>query len=152
MAKTLLIYGSLTGNTENISHKIQALCQEKGKEIEVKNVMDAKVEDLTGSYECLVLASSTWDDGQPQTDFNDFIEKVVQVKPNLATKQIAIVGCGDSNYIHFCEATKVIEKIFVNDLGGHKIIETLCIDGYPETESNQTLLKRWVEKLVELID
>ncbi len=152
MAKTLLIYGSLTGNTENISNKVQALCKAKGKEIEIKNAMDADPSDLSGPYQNFILASSTWEDGQPQADFNDFIQKVVTVKPNLVGKKIAILGCGDSNYAHFCGATDIIEKIFVNDLGGKKIIETLRIDGYPETENNQTLLKNWAEKLAELID
>lgn len=152
MANTLLIYGSLTGNTEGVSFKIQEILKEKGKEIEVKNSIDADLNDLTGPYNNFIFACSTWDDGLPQSDFNDFIERIVGSKPSLADKKIAILGCGDSNYVHFCGAADAIEKVFITDLAGKKIIETLRIDGYPETEENQVLLKNWVEKLASLID
>lgn len=152
MANTLLIYGSLTGNTEGVSYKIQAICQGKGKEVEVKNALDADLNDLTGSYNNFIFACSTWDDGLPQADFNDFIERISPAKPSLAGKKIAIVGCGDSNYVHFCGATTILENLFINELGGEKITDTLRIDGYPETEENQATIKNWAEKLADLID
>lgn len=152
MANTLLIYGSLTGNTEGVAHKIQEMSQAKGKEIEVKNALDADIADLTGPHNNFIFASSTWDDGLPQADFADFIERVSASKPSLANKKIAILGCGDSNYTHFCGATEIIEQLFIGEMGGQKIIENLHIDGYPEMEENQAALKNWVDRLVELID
>jgi len=152
MANTLLIYGSLTGNTEGVAHKIQEMSQARGKEIEVKNALDADLADLTGPYSSFIFASSTWDDGLPQADFADFIERVSASKPSLAGKKVAILGLGDSNYVHFCGATETIEQLFIGEMAGQKIIENLRIDGYPEMEENQTALKNWVDKLVELID
>lgn len=152
MANTLLIFGSLTGNTEGVAHKIQEMSQAKGKEIEVKNAIDAGVEDLTGPYTGFIFACSTWDDGLPQADFADFIERINANKPSLAGKKVAILGCGDSNYVHFCGATQILEQTFINEMGGQKVLESLHIDGYPEMEENQAILKNWVDKLVELID
>ncbi len=152
MANTLLIYGSLTGNTEGIAYKLQEFCKTRGKEVEVKNALDADIADLQGAYSTFIFACSTWDDGLCQADFADFIERVNKSQINLAGKKIAILGCGDSNYVHFCGATAIIEKTFVTDMSGAKIIENLHIDGYPETEENQALLNRWMEKLVALID
>ena len=65
---------------------------------------------------------------------------------------MAVIGLGDSNYVHFCGAVNIIEQYFVNELGGQKIIETLRIDGYPEMEENQNLVNNWVEKIATLID
>lgn len=152
MANTLLIYGSLTGNTEGVAYKLQEFCKNKGKNIEVKNAIDADLIDLQGNYDTFIFACSTWDDGLAQADFADFIERVNKGQLNLTGKKIAILGCGDSNYVHFCGATTIIEKVFVTDMGGTKIIETLHIDGYPETEENQTLLNRWTEKLIALLN
>lgn len=152
MANTLLIYGSLTGNTEGVAYKLQELCKTKGKDIEIKNAVDADLTDLQGSHSSFVFACSTWDDGLPQADFADFIERVNKSQLNLAGKKIAILGCGDSNYTHFCGATEIIEKVFIAEMGGTKIIETLRVDGYPATEENQNLLNRWAEKLITLID
>lgn len=152
MTNTLLIYGSLTGNTEGVSYKLQEFFKAKGKEIEVKNAVDADVNDLQGNYNNFIFACSTWDDGLAQADFADFIERVNKSQISLAGKKIAILGCGDSNYTHFCGATSIIEKVFVTEMGGSKIIENLHIDGYPETEENQLAINQWSEKLVDLID
>lgn len=152
MANTLLIYGSLTGNTEGVAYKIQELCKQQSKDIEVKNALDADLVDLTGAYTGFIFACSTWDDGLPETDFNDFIERISSNKPNLAGKKIAVLGCGDSNYVHFCQATEIIEKLFIGEMGGQKIIDTLHVDGYPDMEENQTIIQQWAEKLAALID
>lgn len=152
MANTLLIYGSLTGNTEGVAYSVQGICRAKGKEIDVKNAIDADINDLTGNYSTFIFACSTWDDGLPASDFNDFLERINSVKPSLAGKKIAIFGLGDSNYVHFCSATITMEKAFITDMGGEKIIETMRIDGYPDMEENQAIVKNWAEKLAELID
>jgi len=152
MANTLLIYGSLTGNTEGVAYKLQEFCKSKGKDIEVKNAVDADLTDLQSTYSSFIFACSTWDDGLPQADFVDFIDRINKSQLNLAGKKIAVLGCGDSNYVHFCGATPTIEKTFITDMGGSKIIETLRIDGFPETEENQTRLNQWAEKLVNLLD
>ena len=152
MANTLLIYGSLTGNTEGVAYKLQAFCKTKGKDVEVKNAVDADLTDLQGNYTGFIFACSTWDDGLAQADFADFIERVNKNQVSLAGKKVAILGCGDSNYVHFCGATAIIEKTFITEMGGNKIIDNLHIDGFPETEENQVRYNHWAEKLVILID
>ena len=152
MANTILIYGSLTGNTEGVAFKVQEILREKGKEIEVKNAIDCDLNDLTAPYANFIFACSTWDDGLPASDFNDFIERISSSKPSLAGKKVAILGCGDSNYVHFCGATAIMEKLFITEMSGEKIIETLHIDGYPDMEENQTILRTWSEKLADLIN
>lgn len=152
MANTLLIYGSLTGNTEGVAYKLQVLAQNKGKNIEVKNALDADLADLQGNYTTYIFACSTWDDGLPQADFADFIDRIKPSQIKLNGKKVAILGCGDSNYVHFCGATKIIEQVFVTEMMATKIIETLHLDGFPETEENQTQLQSWAEKLINLLD
>ena len=151
MANTLLIYGSLTGNTEGVAYKVQEILRAQGKEIEVKNAIDSDLPDLTAPYDNFILACSTWDDGLPASDFNDFIERISSNLPSLAGKKIAILGLGDSNYVHYCAATTIIEKLFVTQMGGQKIIDTLHIDGYPDMEENQAAVKNWAEQLAALI-
>lgn len=152
MANTLLIYGSLTGNTEGVAYNVQSMLREKGKEIDVKNAIDADIADLTGSYSNYIFACSTWDDGLPVSDFNDFLERISSSQPSLAGKKIAMIGLGDSNYVHFCGAISIMEQAFIAKMGGEKIIEPLRIDGYPEMEENKTHVQEWVEKLAPLIN
>jgi flavodoxin short chain len=151
MANALIIYGSLTGNTEGVANKIQSLMAEKGKEVTIKNAGECGVADLTGPEPILILASSTWDDGLLQADFADFLERIASEKPNLSAKKMAFFGCGDSNYNKFCGAIDILESEFTGPMAGQKIVESLRIDGFPESEENQTSINNWVENLATLI-
>jgi flavodoxin short chain len=151
MANALVIYGSLTGNTEGVANKIKDLMTEKGKTIEVRNSAECGVEDLTGPEPVLILASSTWDDGLLQADFADFMERIASEIPNLADKKVAFFGCGDSNYNKYCGAVGILETEFAQNMGGQKIIESLKIDGFPEGEENINAIQAWVDQLATLI-
>ena len=63
--KNLLIYGTLTGNTEAVAKQIKKIVEEAGKELEIKNINQTNVEDIAQVENLLIVASSTWDDGLP---------------------------------------------------------------------------------------
>jgi flavodoxin short chain len=151
MSKTLIIYGSLTGNTEGVAFKISDMLQAAGQEAEVKNAIDCELDALEGDFDHLMLACSTWDDGLPQGDFLEFMERVENSQLDLSAKKISLVGLGDSNYVHFCGALEQMEELFVGKFKGQKIIEALRIDGYPDMEENQQKVTAWVEQLKGLI-
>jgi flavodoxin short chain len=151
MANTLILYGSLTGNTQSVAEKIQSICQSKGKEVEVKNIADADAQDLTGPHSCLIFASSTWDDGHLQADWADFMERTANQPIDLTGKKVAIFGCGDSNYSVFCGAVEVLEQEFLVKRHGEKLMESLKIDGFPDMTENQTAIQAWAEQLANVL-
>jgi flavodoxin short chain len=151
MSKTLIIYGSLTGNTEGAAFKISDLLQAAGHTVEVKNAVDCELDALQGDFDHLLLACSTWDDGLPQGDFKDFMERVETSELDLSSKKVSMLGLGDSNYVHFCGALEAMEELFIGKFKGQKIIEHLRIDGYPDMEENQQKVAAWVEQLKGLI-
>lgn len=144
MSKILILYGSTTGNTEQIAQQIANKIQDKNAEL--KNVADTSPEELK-NYDFLILASSTWGDGQLQSDFADFIDRLTTNKENIFSgKKMAVLGLGDSSYPQFCEAANILEKKFTA-LGCQKVIETLKIDGFPDEEKNIAALKQWLDHL-----
>lgn len=144
MANILLVYGSTTGNAESVAQQIsQGLADQNPT---IKNVTDTKAEDLLAA-DWLILGSSTWDDGQLQPDFRDFVG---DLNVNLAGKKIAVFGLGDSSYPDFCQAATILEQTFT-DLGGQKMIETLRIDGFPDDEANQTKINDWLIQLKSIM-
>jgi flavodoxin I len=145
--KNLLLYGTLTGNTETVAQQIQTKAQEAGKELEIKNINQASIEDITQVENLLIMASSTWDDGLPCSDMADFLEEYSPELPNLSGKKLAFFGCGDSNYPKFCTAVDTLEEIFLAK-GGQKATGSLKIDGYIEDESNQEKIKNFIEQLI----
>lgn len=151
MSNILIIYGSLTGNTEGVAFKVSEALQTAGHTLEVKNAVDCEEDVLKGSFDTLILACSTWDDGLPQSDFLEFMQRVENSQLDLSSKKIALLGLGDSNYVHFCGGLTAIEALFIDKFKGQKIIDALRIDGYPDMEENQQKLNAWVEQLKGLI-
>lgn len=142
MAKTLIVYGSTTGNTEMVAETILEHLEDH--DVTLQDVADTNPEELN-DYENLVLGSSTWDDGLLQQDFRDFVEGL---DLDLSGKKLAIFGLGDSNYPEFCTAPEILEETFTN-LGGETIVPHLRIDGFPDEEENEQKIEAWAEKLAK---
>ena len=147
--KNLILYGTLTGNTEMVANKIGELLTAAGKEVELKNVNEASSEDIAAVENCLIVASSTWDDGLPCADMVAFLEENPEL-PSLTGKKLAFFGCGDSNYVKFCGAVDTLEEKFTQ-LGGQKISDSLKIDGFIETEENQQKIGDFANRLITLL-
>lgn len=146
MSKTLIIYGSLTSNTQFVAEKIFEKLQALNPETIIKNVVEANPTDLE-TADTLILGASTWDDGLVQYDFADFLKDLENEKPDLTGKKLATFGCGDTSYEHYCVAVDIIEKEAAK-LGAKIIIKNLKIDGFPQSEENINQINEWSEKLI----
>lgn len=89
MKKTLVIYGSTTGNCEDYATQI---AQKLGVS-DVKNVTDVDAAELA-DYDNLLLGTSTWGSGELQDDWYDGVEMLKDA--DLNGKTIALFGCGDA--------------------------------------------------------
>lgn len=130
MIRALIVFGSTTGNTQSAAEVICDVLEERGWEIVLKNADETSVQELAWDYDMVLLGSSTWGDDEIeiQEDFAQFYEKMDQV--SLGGKKVAVFGCGDSSFEHFCGAVDGIEEK-VEQLGGKLVIESLKIDGDP---------------------
>ncbi len=127
MAKTILIYGSTTGNTEALSEHVAAGLKQGGADVTVKDVADTGVDELA-SYDAIVFGCSTWGDGELQDDFIDFHDDMDGT--SLDGKKAAVFGPGDSDDYPdtFCEAVGILEDT-LKKCGADIVAETLRIDG-----------------------
>lgn len=130
MAKALIVYGSTTGNTENAAKEIGKILAQGGHEVAIQDVRKSKVEELGNGYDITVLGSSTWgdDDVEFQEDFASFFEEMD--KADLKDKKVALFGCGDSSYTHFCGAVDQLQEK-MEGMGAVLVNEPLKIDGDP---------------------
>jgi flavodoxin short chain len=144
MAKALIVYGSTTGNTESVAERISRSLQQTGIDVSLKNVTTAKVEELGGEYDITILGSSTWGDTdiEFQEDFAPFFEELDKAK--LQGKKVAIFGCGDTSYEHFCGAVDLLEEK-MGQLGALLVNEPLRIDGDPGDA--QSDIDSWTEEV-----
>lgn len=89
--KTAVIYGSTTDNTKNVAKQI---AEALGAEATVIDVAKLKVADLV-LYSNLVLGTSTWDSGDLQDDWDDFLSQLQAA--DLSGKVVALFGLGDAS-------------------------------------------------------
>lgn len=100
-----IFYGSTMGTTGELAARIAEKLDVPSSDVhDVGDTPVGKVKD----YDCLVLGSSTWGDGELQDDWYDFIEKLK--KEDLHGKKVALFGCGDCESYPdtFCDAIGII--------------------------------------------
>ncbi|MCD5416208.1 flavodoxin [Candidatus Bipolaricaulota bacterium] len=109
MATAIVVFGSTTGSTETLASSVEAGLKEGSVNVTVKNVTQTGVEEL-GSYDCIILGSSTWGLGDLQDDFFPFYEKLADV--TLHGKKAAVFGPGDEESFpdNFCTAVDTLEE------------------------------------------
>ena len=90
MAKAILIYGTITGNTETLSKGVAERLRKDGVEVTVKDAVEANVND----YALIVFCCSTWSEGELQDDFIDFYDKMKGIF--FARKKAAVFGPGEN--------------------------------------------------------
>jgi flavodoxin I len=122
-----LFYGTDTGNTEAVAKKIVAKIEEKlgAGSIEMMEIYQKNTADMA-KYDLLILGMPTWNDGELQGDWEEYIPKMELI--DFSNKKVAFFGLGDQyGYAsYFCDALGVFASI-VEDRKG-----TLC--GLTSTE------------------
>ncbi len=105
MKRTGVFYGSTTGTTESVARMIaNKLGISSGDVYDVSKL----TADVAGSYEALILGTSTWGDGELQDDWYDGIKVLKGM--DLSGKTVALFGCGDSeSYADtFCDGMGIL--------------------------------------------
>ena len=105
MKKTGVFYGSTTGTTESVANLIAEKLGIAQADVHDVSKMSANV---AGSYEALILGTSTWGDGELQDDWYDGIKVLKGM--DLKDKTIALFGCGDSESYGdtFCDGMGIL--------------------------------------------
>ena len=143
MTKTIIAYGSTTGNTLLLAEKVEEVLKRQNGDVELVEVTKISPSNLT-AYDLILLGSSTWGDGELQDDFIDFEQEMNEI--DLTGKLAACFGPGESDYPLFCEAVDILENR-LGSCGAKLVVEGLKIDG--DVESQFDLAEEWVNGLLE---
>ena len=127
MAKVGIFFGSTTGVTEDIAHKIA----EKIDGAEVFNI-DGN-EDKLEDYDVLLLGTSTWGFGDLQDDWQAVLDDLANL--NLAGKKVAYFGSGDQGTFSdtFMDGMAIINEEISKT--GATVIGNTSTEGYEFNES-----------------
>lgn len=163
MKKTGVFYGSTTGTTESVARTIAEKLGIPSSDVYDVSKMTA---DVAGSYEALILGTSTWGDGELQDDWYDSIKVLKGM--DLSGKTVALFGCGDSESYSdtFCDGMGILFEDLKNS-GCHFIgavpdadytysssiavtdrnFVGLAIDDINESDKTDERVTAWTEKL-----
>ncbi len=144
MKKTLIVYGSTTGNTEIVANWIKDELEASGEQVDLFDAIEVEPKAVA-DYSLIVLGSSTWGTGELQDDFAEFYDAMSY--EFFIDKKVAVFGCGDSDMFpdYFCHAVDMIaEKAIV--CGADIALEALKVDG--DIDSYKSDAQEWAKRLV----
>lgn len=99
----LVLYGTVTGNSEYCADKTARELREKGYEVVTENLADADPMMLK-EHETVLIITSTYGDGEPPDGAEDFYQAVVKRGGlDLAQMQFSVLALGDTGYDQFCK-------------------------------------------------
>ncbi|MEM9891344.1 MAG: flavodoxin [Actinomycetota bacterium] len=93
-AQTCVVYGTDTGNTEDVARRIAERLENLGLGVDVHDIEKTDFDKLMG-YEFLILGIPTWDYGGIQGDWLELEQRLSQL--DLTGKVLALYGLGDQN-------------------------------------------------------
>lgn len=146
MKKYGIFYGSLTGTTRDVAHRI---ANELGNDItDIHDVTDTAPSEL-GNYETLILGTSTWGDGDIEQDWYDFLDGARVM--DLKGKRMAVFGCGDTAMTHtFCDGVGKLYKAMMET--GVTPVGDFNANGYTFDHSDAFIDGKYVGLLLDEVN
>ena len=138
----LILYGSQTGNSREVSKELCEKAVAKGYAARVVSMADFKTLDFEAERRVVVVCSSTGNGDAP--DNADRFYRYVKRKTTpaiLAKSHFAVCAMGDQNYELFCEVGKQFDQHFER-LGGTRFLKRCDVD---EVEGIETFVEPWTE-------
>ncbi|ANF97364.1 flavodoxin [Paenibacillus bovis] len=134
MPKILIVFASMTGNTEEMADLIAEGITSAGGVAELKQSMDVDA-DILLEYDAVMLGAYTWGDGELPDEFLDFYEDMDNL--DLNGKKAAVFGSGDTAYDQYAAAVDLLtDKL--RERGAEIVQESLKIELNPSAEDKET--------------
>ncbi|MDA3957711.1 flavodoxin domain-containing protein [Oceanispirochaeta sp.] len=145
MEKAIIVYGSKQGKTAKMAAIIASVLEERDIPVTTRNVFETRPEDLN-DYKFIILGSSTWSNGDLQSDFIDF--EIGMDDLDLKGHFAAAFGSGSSRFPYFCEAVRILEAK-LRSLGNRMILPSLMVNDLENRTEEES--REWAAILADEI-
>lgn len=132
MKKIIVLYVSMTGNTERMAEEIAGtIAEDAGIHVTIKDALEIEPE-LLMEYNGILIGAYTWDKGALPDEFLDFYEEMSDL--DLTDKKAAVFGSGSSVYGETFGAALDTLQRKLRGLGATITTEALLVDGTPDKD------------------
>jgi flavodoxin I len=132
MSNILILYASVSGNTEMIARILIDTFKNRNIDVDVKVFDEDQInaKDIL-QYDAILMGLYTWTDGELPFEVEDFYDEVSLL--DLTGKVCGVFGSGDQFYDHFCGAVDIMYEQF-EEVGATMITHKVKVDMDPEGE------------------
>ncbi|MFL2842805.1 MAG: assimilatory sulfite reductase (NADPH) flavoprotein subunit [Coraliomargaritaceae bacterium] len=121
-SELLILYGTESGNAENLAQETQNKANQLGIRSKISNMADISVDALSQT-ENLVVIVSTWGEGDPPETATAFYDAFMgDSAPSLKKTRFSVLALGDTSYEHFCKIGKDFDTR-LESLGANRLYE-----------------------------
>lgn len=106
--KLTVLFGTESGNAEQLADRAVKEAKKKGFKAVMKNMADISPADLVKAENLLVIVS-TWGDGEAPESAVSFHKAFMSEDVKLAGVKFSVCGLGDTSYEKFCEIGKQVD-------------------------------------------
>jgi sulfite reductase (NADPH) flavoprotein alpha-component len=117
--KLTVLYGTESGNAENLADRSVKEAKKRGFQAVMKNMSDIAPADLAKAQNLLVIVS-TWGDGEPPETATAFYKEFMTADIALSGVKFSVCALGDTSYEKFCQTGKDIDAR-LEELGAQRI-------------------------------
>ena len=124
--EVVVFYGTETGNSQDLAEKSIEILESDRIKARIDNLELVKPDDLT-KIERAIFIVSTWGEGDPPLDAEDFYNGLQEFDQNLYNLRYGIMGLGDRSYSIFNGFAKDLDNS-LGKLGATRLGERVQAD------------------------
>jgi sulfite reductase (NADPH) flavoprotein alpha-component len=138
-----ILYGSQTGNAEDIAESLRERAEAAGLTATAYDMLDYKPKDLKKETN-LIVCVSTHGEGDPPDNAEELHAFIFGKKaPKLDGLKFSVLAFGDTSYEHFCQTGKDFDAQ-LEKLGGKRLTDRVDLDvDFDEAA------EAWIETVVD---
>ena len=123
----LLIFGTETGNAEELAEDAANMAKGFDLEATVMDMEDIGPDDISSSKR-LIVVCSTWGEGEQPVNAQDLYDAVEETEEgSMEGVNFAVLALGDTAFELFCESGKEWDKI-LEEKGGNRVNDRIDCD------------------------
>mgnify|MGYP001427750196 CR=1 FL=1 len=143
--KLLILFGTETGNAEDLAFDAGNLSGNFDLEAEVKGMDEVDLDDIT-SCNRLMIVCSTWGEGDQPDNAQDLFDEVSESEDGcMDSVSFAVLALGDTAFEMFCQSGKEWDQI-IEQKGGTRVNDRIDCDTDYEDEAEE-----WIEATLQIM-